>query len=184
MSPDLLSFLALLAAALLRWHAVFFLVPAVARARFVHEVSALRDDLHDAVITGAIEDSPAARSHLQKYELYVRDVRRLNFFNLYALHAAFEAQGVDSKVFALPKYQGVSAGDQAVLDRIDHAVVRHLANLIVLGSSMWLPLVTIQGIYRLARLVRAQEVSPRLSPTKLADEFSDATDSRQLQLVA
>lgn len=173
------SFVLLIGAALLVWHFVFFLVPAIERARFVHEASALRDDLSDALLYGEVQDSAEARHLLRKYESFGAEVEQLSLMHVAAVVSSLHDAGLEPKHVAR-SFPEVSDHDREYLDHLEKQMVSHLARRIVRGSPFWFPLLLIQAGMRMGRRISLKMTSP-VSPYSLAGDFSGAADSGKVR---
>jgi hypothetical protein len=175
------AFLVLVGSAVTLWVAVIYIFPAASRARFVHQVSAIRDDCDDALISGALPDTDEVRYFISKTDLMLQDATRLGGTSyLWAFVSVMREHALDPP--DLPVYEeGLSEQERALMEIFDRRLLDSLA-LHIAGSSIfwwiWRPL---QILVTRGNPQPNQHAERLLSADGLARKISHEIDERHFQ---
>ena len=144
---DLVNFVLLLLAVVVLWLAIFVGRPAIARARFSRDISAIRDEVADAILSGEIQDSVAAEGFMNRATQVADSPRDFTMSYGIALLLSAKEAGVDIERVGTPiRYEGLPAADVKYLERKDLEVVTVLARHFVNGSSAWMVLAPLRAV--------------------------------------
>lgn len=156
--------------------------PAAARAKFVHEMSHLRDKIDDAVIDGRLPNDDVVRHQIQRADALASEPKGLSISFLLAMHTVFEEAGVSRLSKTPPSYAGLTPAQRKLMMKFDEEMVGVLATYIRMGSRFWLPLwCSTMIVRRNKRLRSASGTTPK--PSVLAKEVLSAPDPVQFQVL-
>lgn len=152
---DVVNFVLLVAALAVLWLAIFVGRPAIARARFSRDVSALRDEVADAILDGIILDSEDAEAFVDRATRVLDNPREFTMGHALALLSSARNAGIDMQKVGTPfKYESLPADDAAFLEGKDRRMVAILTRHFVDGSTAWFVLAPLRFVViSLARLL-------------------------------
>lgn len=128
----------LLVAAVALWVAVIVVFPAASGARFVAQVSEIRDECDDAVLQGDLPDIDAVRQFIAKTDVMLKDPYRLGGTSrAIAVIVTMKAHGIDPARDLAPPYFGLDAEQCMIMDAFDRRLVSALALHLAGGSIFW-----------------------------------------------
>lgn len=162
----------ILATAVALWLLVFVGRPAIARARFSRDVSKLRDQVADAVLDGAIQDSDEAEAFVDRATSVLDSPRDFTFTYALALVSSARKAGIDMEKVGVPfKYEDLSTEDAEFMEQMDRRMVAILTRHFVDGSCAWFVLAPARAVLvRLARAFGAGSASSVGSVSQIARE--------------
>jgi hypothetical protein len=172
--------LALLAAAGALWASLCFVWPAVARARFVENASAIRDDVDDCTLYGDLpQDSEAVARFLHKVDLFLDEPGEISLSLMLAIHFTYASyDGVVLEEADVVTYAGLSPDQRKLMHDFDQRLGDELAKLVARGSRFYVPVWTVLKLAGGGSKLR-QKLRPMVSPpraSELAHEFNRLPD--------
>jgi hypothetical protein len=134
--------------ALAAWGVIFFLRPAVARAKFERLTCELRDEAEDAMIAGLLPRTPEVEHIKSTAEAFTRAAPHISFARTFAIEAALREAGRRAPSYP-PVIQELTRDERARLTKMHRRLVRALADYMTGGSAAWLVLEPCRWLVRL-----------------------------------
>lgn len=128
----------LLAAAVALWVAVIVVVPAASAARFVAQVSEIRDDCDDAVRYGNLPDIEPVRQFIAKADVMVKDPYRVGGTSrAVAVLVTMANHGIDPAKDLQPPYAELDPEQCEIMATFDRRLIGALSLHLAGGSIFW-----------------------------------------------
>lgn len=166
------------------WATLWWLGPAVARARFIEEVSHVRDDCDDAIISGQLSESVPVRTFISRTEAMIQESGQISLSLMLAIHGARAAAGVtDSSELrdaGAASYETLPLKQRRLMYEFDQRLVSALKRYLIHGSRAAVLLRLAQPIYCSWPSPRAKP--PMATPGQLAEEYNRAPMHRPLAI--
>lgn len=175
MANSAVAFGALMASILALYWAATYGRKIVARARFIREISELRDEVEDHVFAGRLPDVECVEFFRVKTQVILDNIEIVSL----STFAANESVTHPRKKLSSPTLAGLTPPQRKTMHDLEEQFVHGMARYIVTGSRMWLLLAIVARL----PLPKANSHSERRSvdPEQMAEDFNRTLDTSKVR---